>query len=114
MLGPSLRMQKKNESTHPPLGLFHSLNAAHFESSKAYNFLICEQKHQVWVDIFLVRTWGTFWYQNNSDLQNSSDFAFSEPPASVSEVMHVYYVTYGHQTIMMPLMTSLVSHFDAE
>ena len=37
------------------LWLFHSLNAAHFESSNAYNFLICEQKHQMWVVIFLVR-----------------------------------------------------------
>ena len=69
------------------LWLFHSLNAAHFESSNAYNFLICEQKHQVWVVIFLVRTWGKFWYQNNSDLLNFFDFEFSTPPASVSEAM---------------------------
>ena len=34
----------------------HLINAAHFESSDAYNFLICEQNHQVWVVIFLVRT----------------------------------------------------------
>ena len=72
---------------------FHSLNAAHFENLNAYNFLICEQKHQVWIVIFLVRTWGTFWYQNNSDLLKFFDFAFSAPPASVSEAMHVTYVT---------------------
>ena len=71
------------------LWLFHSLNAAHFESSNAYNFLIFEQKHQVWVVIFLVRTWGTFWYQTNSDLLKFFDFEFSKPPASVSEAMHV-------------------------
>ena len=52
------------------LWLFHSLNAVHFESSIAYNFLICEKKHQEWAVIFLVRTWGRFWYQNNSDLLN--------------------------------------------
>ena len=50
------------------LWLFHSLNATQFESSNAYNFLICEQKHPVCVGIFLVKTWGTFWYQNNSGL----------------------------------------------
>ena len=58
------------------LRLFHSLNAAHFENSTAYNFLICEQKHQVWVVIFLVRTWKTFWYQNNSDLLKFFEFEF--------------------------------------
>ena len=46
------------------LWLFHWLTAVHFRTSNAYNFLICEQKHQVWVFIFLVRTWGIFWYQN--------------------------------------------------
>ena len=61
------------------LWLFHLLNAAHFENSNAYNFL-CDQKHQVWVGIFLVRTWRTFWYQNNSDLLKNFDFAFSAPP----------------------------------
>ena len=96
------------------LWLFHSLNAAHFESLYAYNFLICEQKHQVWVVIFLVRTWGTIWYQNNSDLLNFFIFEFSTPPASVSEAMHVTYATQRHQQIMTSLMTSLVSHFDAE
>ena len=59
------------------LWLFHSLNAAHFVSSNAYNFLICEQNHQVWVVIFLARTWGTFWYQNNSDLLKFFEFEFS-------------------------------------
>ena len=37
-------------------GLFHSPNAAHFESSNAYNFLICDQKHHVRAGIFVVRT----------------------------------------------------------
>ena len=78
-----------------------------------YNFLIREQKHQVWVVIFLVRTRGTFWYQNNSDLLNFFDFEFSTPPASVSEAMHVTYATQRHQQIMTSLMTSLVSHYDA-
>ena len=45
-----------------PLTFFHSLNAFHFRTSNANNFLICEQKHQVWVCIFLVRTWQIFWY----------------------------------------------------
>ena len=96
------------------LWLYHSLNAAHFESSNAYNFLICEQKHQVCVVIFLVRTWGTFWYQNNSDLLKFFEFAFSTPPASVSEEIHVTYATQRHQQITTSLMTSLVSHFDSE
>ena len=96
------------------LWLFHSLNAAHFESSNACNFLICQDKHQVWVVIFLVRTWGTFWYQINSDLLKFFDFEFSTPPASVSEAMHVTYAMQRHQQSMTSLMTSLVSHFDAE
>ena len=96
------------------LWLFHSLNAAHFKSSNAYNFLICEQKQQVRVVIFLVRTWGPFWYQNNSDLLKFFDFKFSTPPASVSEAMHVTYATQRHQQIMTSLLTPRVSHFDAE
>ena len=96
------------------LWLFHSLNAAHFESSNAYNFLICEQKHKVWGVIFIVRTWGTFWYQNNSDLLKFFDVEFSTPPASVSEAMHVPYATQRHQQIMTSLMMSLVLHFDAD
>ena len=91
-----------------------SFNAAHFESSNAYNFLICEQKHQVWLVIFLDRTRGTFWYQNNSDLLKFFDFEFSTPPASVSEAMRVTYATQRHQQDMTSLMTSLASHFDAE
>ena len=82
--------------------------------SNTYNFLICEQKHQVWVVIFLVRKWGTFWYQNNSDLLKFFDFEFSTPPTSVSEAMYVTYATQRHKQIMTWLMTSLVSHFDAE
>ena len=46
------------------LWLFHWLTVVHFRTSNAYNFLICERKHQVWVFIILVRTWGIFWYQN--------------------------------------------------
>ena len=42
------------------------------------------------------------------------DFEFSTPPASVNEAMHVTYAMQRHQQIMMSLMTSLVSHFDAE
>ena len=51
------------------------------------------------VVIFLFRTWGTFWYQNNSDLLKFFYFEFSTPPASVSEAMHdgnacnLYYAT---------------------
>ena len=82
--------------------------------TNAYNFLNCEQKHQVCVVIFLVRTWGTFWYQKKSDLLKFFDFEFSIPPASVSEAMHVTYATQRHQQILTSLMTSLVSHFDAE
>ena len=78
------------------------------------NFLICEQEHQVWVVIFLVRTRGTFWYQNNSDLLKFFNFEFSTPPASVSEAIHVTYATQRHKQIMTSRMTSLVSHFDAE
>ena len=74
------------------------LNAANFESSNAYNFLICEQEHYVWVAIFLVRTRGTFWYQNNSDLLKVFDIVFLAPPAAVSEVMRATYVTLRHQT----------------
>ena len=51
----------------------------------------------MWVAIFLVRTWGTFWYQNYSDLLNFFDFEFSTPPASVNEAMHVSYGTQRHQ-----------------
>ena len=57
---------------------------------------------------------GTFWYQNNLDLLKIIDFAFSTPPASVSEAMHVTYATQRHQQIMTSLMTSLVWHFDAD
>ena len=59
---------------------------------------------------FLVKTWGTYWYQNNSDLLKFFDFKFSTPPASVSEAMHVTYATQRHQQIMTSLMTSLVTH----
>ena len=41
-----------------------SLNVPHFRNSSAYNFVIYERKHKVWVFIFLVRTLGTMWYQN--------------------------------------------------
>ena len=68
----------------------------------------------MWVVIILVRTRGTFWYQNNSDLLKFFDFELSTPPASVSEAMNVTYATPRHQQIMTSLMTSLVSHFDDE
>ena len=51
---------------------------------------------------------------NNSDLLKFFDFEFSTPPASVSEAMRVTYATQHHQQIMTSLITSLVSHFDAE
>ena len=70
-----------------------NLDAAHFESSNACKFLICEQKHQVWIGIFLVRTWGSFWYQNKSDLLTFFDLHFLAHPASVREAIHVTYVT---------------------
>ena len=41
-----------------------SLNVPHFRNSNAYNSVIYERKHKVWVFIFLVRTLGTMWYQN--------------------------------------------------
>ena len=66
------------------------------------------------VVIFLVRTRGTFWYQNNLDLLKFFDFEFSTPPASVREAMHVTNAAQRHQQIMTSLMMSLVSHFDTE
>ena len=42
-----------------------SLNVPHFRNSNAYNSVIYERKHKVWVFIFLVRTLGTMWYQNH-------------------------------------------------
>ena len=36
-----------------------SLNVPQFRNSNAYNSVIYEQKHKVWVFIFLVRTLGT-------------------------------------------------------
>ena len=36
-----------------------SLNVPHFRNSNAYNSVIYERKHKVWVFIFLVRTLGT-------------------------------------------------------
>ena len=68
----------------------------------------------MWVGIFLVRTRGTFWYQNYSDLLKFFDFAFSTPPATVSEAMYVTYATQRHQQMMSSLMTSHVAHFDAK
>ena len=41
-----------------------SLNVPHFRNSNAYNSIIYERKHIVWVFIFLVRALGTMWYQN--------------------------------------------------
>ena len=41
-----------------------SLNVPHFRNSNAYNYVIYERKHKVWVFIFLVRMLGTMRYQN--------------------------------------------------
>ena len=56
-----------------------SLNVPHFRNSNAYNSVIYEPKHKVWVFIFLVRTLGTMWYQNYLCFQNFLVFAFSPP-----------------------------------
>ena len=56
-------------------------------------FFTYEQIHQVWLRIFLVRTRRTFWYQDIPKMLKCFDFAFSTPPASVSEAMHVTYAT---------------------
>ena len=36
------------------LWFFHLLNAFHFRTSNADNFLICERKHQVWLGIYFL------------------------------------------------------------
>ena len=51
----------------------------HFRNSNAYNSVIYERKHKVWVFIFLVRTLGTMWYQNYLCFQKFLVFAFSLP-----------------------------------
>ena len=52
-----------------------SLNVPHFRNSNAYNSVIYERKHKVWVFIFLVRTLGTMWYQNYyRDLKTRENF----------------------------------------
>ena len=56
-----------------------SLNVPHFRNSNAYNSVIYERKHKVWVFIFLVRTLGTMWYQNYLCFQKFLVFAFSQP-----------------------------------
>ena len=56
-----------------------SLNVSHFRNSNAYNSVINERKHKVWVFIFLVRTLGTMWYQNYLCFQKFLVFAFSPP-----------------------------------
>ena len=56
-----------------------SLNVSHFRNSNAYNSVIYERKHKVWVFIFLVRTLGTMWYQNYLRFQKILVFAFSPP-----------------------------------
>ena len=52
-----------------------SLNVPHFRNSNAYNSVIYERKHKVWVFIFLVRTLGTMWYQNYLCFQKVLVFA---------------------------------------
>ena len=57
-----------------------SLNVPHFRNSNAYNSVVYERKHKVWVFIFLVRTLGTIlWYQNYLCFQKCLVFAFSPP-----------------------------------
>ena len=56
-----------------------SLNVPHFRNSNAYNSVIYEREHKVWVFIFLVRTLGTMWYQNYLCFQKFLVFAFSPP-----------------------------------
>ena len=73
---------------------YHLLNEFHFRTSNAHYFLTCERKHQVWVCIFLVRTWRIFWYQNYLGLLKIFVFAFSVPPFSMHETLHVIYKKY--------------------
>ena len=56
-----------------------SLNVPHFSNSNAYNSVIYERKHKVWVFIFLVRMLGTMWYQNYLCFQKFLVFVFSPP-----------------------------------
>ena len=56
-----------------------SLNVPHFRNSNAYNSVIYEQKHKVWVFIFLVRMFETMWCQNYLCFQKYLVFAFSPP-----------------------------------
>ena len=65
-----------------------SLNVPLFRNSNAYNSVIYERKHKVWVFIFLVRTLGTMWYQNYLCFQKFLFFSFS-PPA-LNRKMPVY------------------------
>ena len=88
-----------------PPTFFHSLNAFHFRTSNAHNFLICEQKHQVWVSIFLVRTWQIFWYQIYLGLLRTFIFAFSAPPFSVGETLHIAYKNFNRQNKFRSYLT---------
>ena len=54
-----------------------SLNVPHFRNSNAYNSVIYERKHKVWVFIFLVRTLGGT--KIILCFQNFLVFAFSPP-----------------------------------
>ena len=54
-------------------------NVPHSRNSNAYNSVINERKHKVWVFIFFVRTLGTMSYQNYLCFQKFSVFAFSPP-----------------------------------
>ena len=76
------------------LWLLHSLNAFHNRTSNAHNFLICERKHQVWVCIFLVRTFQIFWHQNYFGFTKKIRFCISAPPFSVDERLHIAYNKY--------------------
>ena len=48
----------------------------------------------MWICIFLVRSWQIFWCQNYLGLLKKFVFAFSAPPFSVDETLHVAYKKY--------------------
>ena len=64
-----------------------SLNLPHFRNSNAYNSVIYERKHKVWIFIFLVRMLGTMWYQNYLCFQKFLGFAFSPPALRIGKCL---------------------------
>ena len=57
-------------------------------------FLFVQENIKRVYSFFLVRTWPIFWYQNNLGLLKNFGFAFSAPPFSVTEPLHVAYKKY--------------------